>query len=384
LSEYVWHVVESLRRNPRVEHVCVLADRGPAAAPPQDPRVSVHQCWSFGGFDQPFSVVRWARRCRADAVWFHMHMTSWGNTRLSQFTGLAAPAVCRIAGLPTIVTLHNMLGLTDLKWARPQATWFDVLGGHVATSMLRIPHMVCVLLPEYAALMRGRYGIDARVMPMGTPGTPAVEPPSPTTASRSLLVFGRLGSYKRLEVVVDAVREMTAEGADIRLLVAGSDSRQASGYVHAMRQQYGHLPFIEFLGYVPEDAVPSLFERSAACILPYATVTGMSSVATQAAMYGVPIIASDINGVRLFEKHGLRINFFDWPDPGSLKRTIRHVLTPPTRCREDVWHNLRYCRGQMMDDVVDDYVDHIEAAVAARAGVEHGVKAAIASAFRLR
>ena len=84
-------------------------------------------------------------------------------------------------------------------------------------------------------------------------------------------------------------------------------------------------------------------------------------------MYGVPIIASDIPGTRLFEKHGLRINFFDWPDARSLKRAIRDVLAAPAASREDAAHNLRYCRGQLMDDVVSEYVDIIEALVAAKA-----------------
>jgi glycosyltransferase involved in cell wall biosynthesis len=367
LSEYAWHVVDRLCRNHRVDHVHVLAERGQDTATLQDRRISVHQCWSFGGIDQPLSVARAARALQVDAVWFHMHMTSGGNSRLSQFAGVAAPAVCRLAGMPTIVTLHNMLGLTDLKWARPQAKWFDVMGAHMATTLLRIPDAVCVLLPEYATLLRSRYGVNARVMPMGTLGTPKAPLDRPSVPSNVLLAFGHFGSYKRLEVVVDAVRELNAEDTEVKLIVAGTDSRQAPGYLAGMQRQCAGASGIEFLGYVPEHDVPALFGQAAACILPFATVTGMSSVATQAAMYGLPIIASDIPGTRLFEKHGLRINFFDWPEAQSLKRAIRHVLATPAQSREGAAHNLRYCRGQLMDDVVSEYVDIIEALVAAKA-----------------
>jgi glycosyltransferase involved in cell wall biosynthesis len=367
LSEYAWHVVDRLCRNHRVDHVHVLAERGQDTATLHDRRISVHQCWSFGGIDQPFSVARAARALKVDAVWFHMHMTSGGNSRMSQCAGVVAPAVCRLSGVPTIVTLHNMLGLTDLKWARPQAKWFDVVGAHLATTLLRIPDAVCVLLPEYAELLRSRYGVNARVMPMGTLGTPKPPLDRPLRPSNTVLAFGHFGSYKRLEVVVDAVRELNADGQRIKLIVAGTDSRQAPGYLAGMRRQCADASAIEFLGYVPEHEIPALFEQAAACILPFATVTGMSSVATQAAMYGLPIIASDIPGTRLFEKHGLRINFFDWPDAQSLAQVVRHVLASPAHCREDAAHNLRYCRGQLMDDVVSDYVDIIEALVAAKA-----------------
>ena len=202
---------------------------------------------------------------------------------------------------------------------------------------------------------------------MGTLGTPKSPLDRPAVSSIALLAFGHFGSYKRLEVAVDAVRELNAEGTMVKLIVAGTDSRQAPGYLAEMQRQCADVSGIEFVGYVPEPEIPTLFDRAAACILPFATVTGMSSVATQAAMYGVPIIASDIPGTRLFEKQGLKINFFDWPNAQSLKRTIRHVLATPAQSLEGAAHNLRYCRGQLMDDVVSEYVDMIEALLAAKA-----------------
>jgi len=383
LSEYVWHVVQSLARSVRVDEVHVLADRGEAGTPVRG-RIHVHQCWSFGGIDQPFAVARAARSLGVDAVWFHTHMTSGGNTRRSQLAGIAAPAVCRLAGLPTVVTVHNMLGMTDVRLARPSARWVDVLGGHLATAMFRIPDKVCVLLSEYADLMRARYGIDARVMPLGTLGRPATVPVMAPRAGTPLLAFGRFGTYKRLEIVIDAVRGLAADGEDVRLIVAGSDSRQTPGYLADLQNRCRDLPNVQFLGYVDEPDVPALFEQSAACILPYATVTGMSSVATQAAMYGVPIIASDVPGVRLFENGGLRLNFFAWPNARSLKDTIRRVLAGPQQCAADLWHNLRCCRAQMMDDVVDEYVDMIESAIAARGGKAREASDDIPAASRLR
>ncbi len=199
LSEYVWHLVERLGRNPRVEHVHVLADRGAHAAPASSGRVSVHQCWSFGGVDQPFSVVRWARAFAVDAVWFHLHMTSGGNTRLSQFAGLAAPAVSRAAGFSTIVTLHNMLGVTDLKWARPSASRFDVLGGHLATALLRVADETCVL----SAGIRGAHAFALR-----DPGAPHAARHSRHAGTVARAARGRGGTPAGIR----PVRELQASG----------------------------------------------------------------------------------------------------------------------------------------------------------------------------
>lgn len=103
LSEYAWHLVQSLQASARVERVHVLADRGPYDIAASDGRVTVHRCWNFDGIDQPLRVVRAARRLKVDAIWFNLHLTSAGNTRVSWFAGLSAPAVARCAGLTTIV-----------------------------------------------------------------------------------------------------------------------------------------------------------------------------------------------------------------------------------------------------------------------------------------
>jgi len=384
LSEYVWHVAKSLSSNPRIEHVHVLADRGEESESPDLDRVSVHQCWSFSGVDKPLAVTRLARRLAVDAVWFHMHMTSGGNTRLSQFASLASPAVSRAAGIPTIVTLHNMLGLTEVKYAYPTAGRLDVLGGHAATALLRFADEVCVPLPQYSELMRSRYGIQARFMPLGTPGSSITAVPPSFGGPQTLLAFGRFGSYKRLEVVLEAVDAMHKEGINLRLVIAGSDSRRTPGYIAKTLDRYRHIHNVEYAGYVRERDVQSLFERATVCVLPYATVTGMSSVITQAAMYGVPIVASDVPGMRLFEKLGLRINFFDWPVAASLCRAIHGVFASPALSRDDAVHNLAYCRARSMDDVVNRYVGLIAGAVDARSSRDCQRDGAISMASRLK
>ena len=159
LSEYGWHLVEYLKLSERVERVYVLADRlsGPLAETPAMP--DVIRCWSFGGSLLPVDIVRQARRLNVDAIWFNLHLTSSGNTKLSRLAGVAAPALARCARFVTLVTLHNMLGLTNLAETRLNASRLDVWGAHLATRLLGAASMMCVPRPEYADLLRSRYGL---------------------------------------------------------------------------------------------------------------------------------------------------------------------------------------------------------------------------------
>jgi glycosyltransferase involved in cell wall biosynthesis len=364
LSEYAWHVVQSLRTNPRVQHVHVLADRCPNASEQND-RVTVHRCWSFSSIDQPATVALAARRLNVDVVWFNLHLTSGGNTRSSWFAGLAAPAATRSAGVVTVVTLHNMLGCTDVKWAGPKTYRADRVGAHIATSQLAAANVVCVLVPEYATLLRSRYGFRCiHVMPLGTLGTPAGSPVRETGDTRTLVSFGHFGSYKRLEDLLEVMADISVSRPDIRLKIAGTDSRHTPGYLARLKELYRHVRNVTFEGYVSETDVPGFF-RASASVLPYATTAGTSAVAMQSAMYGVPIIASDVPGFRSLERSGMRMTFFEWGSKDSLKDAISRVLFDRTKRLDDASHNLAYCRSQPMDTVIDRYLDIFEAALAA-------------------
>jgi len=363
LSEYGWHLVEYLKLSERVERVYVLADRlsGPLAETPATP--DVIRCWSFGGTFLPVDIVRQARRLNVDAIWFNLHLTSSGNTKLSRLAGVAAPALARCARFVTLVTLHNMLGLTDLTETRLNASRLDVWGAHLATRLLGTASMVCVPRPEYADLLRGRYGLHrVRHIPLGTPGTPLTTPP--TARGHGLLAFGHFGSSKRLEHLLEAVAELSERRTDVHLRIGGTSSRYTPQYLENLRRRHEGRGYVTFLGYVPESEVSALFQSSAISVLPYGTVTGMSSVAIQSAMYGIPILASDIRGFRALEAEGLSLTFFEWRNKESLKQGIERILDSPddTR-RHDALRNLEYCERQRMEAVVDEYLTILESLV---------------------
>jgi glycosyltransferase involved in cell wall biosynthesis len=361
LSEYGWHLVERLKLSDRVAELHVLSDRSPdAGASHRAGKLRVAPTWTFGGIDLPVAVTREARRLNVDAVWFQLHLTSSGNSRMSRFVGLAAPAVTRLMGLPTLVTLHNMLGLTDLDRTAVSAGRLDLLGARLATALVCRAHAVCVPRPEYATLLAAAYrGPLVKYVPLGTLGMPLAQPV--TGGRRGILAFGHFGSNKRLEVLIQAVAELSRKRPDAHLYVGGTSSRHNPDYLAHLEARYASAGYVTFLGYVPEAAVPPLFVGVAASVLPYATTTGMSSVAVQSAMYGAPIVASDIPGFRALEREGLRMRFFDWDDMGSLVQALSDVFDQPEAVRRsEARQNLDYCTRQRMDDVVDIYLDIVD------------------------
>jgi len=70
----------------------------------------------------------------------------------------------------------------------------------------------------------------------------------------------------------------------------GGDHPQAAGYIEAVRQQCAGNPRIEFCGYVPEDALPDLFQSSAVAVMPYHR-PGMQRRRAFGMRLGVPIVS---------------------------------------------------------------------------------------------
>ena len=360
LAEYGWHLTEALRTTDGIERVHVMADRAPGSVRRRDGALDVIPCWTFGSPLLGPSVVAAARRLPVDVLWFNIHMTSTGNNRWAWFGGVCAPAVARAAGFKVLVTLHNMLGLTDLGASGVRARPWDLAGAHLATRTLGFAHLVSVLRPEYLELLRSTYGMRRVVhLPHGTLGEPVAEP-EPNDGTH-ILTFGHFGTYKRLETLIEAVQRLSESGMPVRLSIGGSDSRHAPGYLARMQARYGSMREVTFLGYVPERDVPALFRSAAVCVLPYATMTGMSGVAVQAAMHGVPIVASDIPAFRALEREGLRPRFFEWGDVSSLAQAIAALLRSPVERRTQAQANLQFASSQRMSMVARGYVALLDA-----------------------
>ena len=141
-------------------------------------------------------------------------------------------------------------------------------------------------------------------------------------------------------------------------------SRYTPNYLEDLRRRHEGRGYATFLGYVPEGEVSALFQSAAISVLPYGTVTGMSSVAVQSAMYGIPILASDIPGFRALELEGLRLSFFEWRNKESLKQGIERILDLPVDTRrQDALRNLEYCERQRMETIVGEYLNILESLV---------------------
>jgi glycosyltransferase involved in cell wall biosynthesis len=172
-----------------------------------------------------------------------------------------------------------------------------------------------------------------------------------------LLAMGHWGTYKRLEMLMDAFPRIAAQIPNTKLVIAGCDHPIVPGYIESVAQKYRNDPRIEFAGYVPEPAIPELFRSTSLLLMPYSSSTGSSGVAHQAAEYGVPIVCADILDFREMAAHErLAIDFYEVENADSFVNRVVETLSSRARLAEMSWKNYQAAQSMTLPHIVNNYL----------------------------
>ena len=357
LNEYGFHVAEQLRQE-RCVDLTVLGDYLPTPAD-ELPGFKVVRCWGFGRRGNIASLLRAIRRVKPDVAWFNLGFASFGDRPLSAVLGLVTPAAARLHGVHSHVTLHQLFETVDLEDAAVSSPRLYRAGGWLATHLLLSANSLSVLMPAYRRTLDEKYR-HGRVS-VRSHGIFAGRPDPPDFARRGnpthcILAFGKWGTYKRLELLIEAFDRVAKKFPNVKLVIGGGDHPKTPGYVHSMAQRHAN-DRIQFLGYVPEESIADLFREASLAVMPYTSSAGSSGVAHLAAQYGVPVIASGIQDFRdLAEHEGIAMRFFTSGDVDSLVEQLLLALNSPDELKEMAWRSYAAGVAMSMPLVVREYI----------------------------
>lgn len=359
LNEYGFHIARELRQLPGIS-LTILGDTDAPAGEPELEGFDVVRCWAFNSLKNPASLLHEIRRIKPDVVWFNLGFASFGGKPLPAFEGIAIPAMVRLSGFYTHVTLHQLMETVDLKDAGVRFPLMYKIGGFLATQILLFANSVSVMLPAYRDILRDKYSRGA--IYVRRHGILSGRPEYPDFSLRGnpqkqILAFGKWGTYKRLELMVEAFHIVAKAEPHAQLMIAGSDHPKAAGYLKSIQAQCREHPQIKFMGYVQEDAIPAMFQHSMVAVMPYTSSAGSSGIAHLAAAYGVPIIASDIPDFhQLAEEEGLAIEFFTPGNAQALADSMLKLLRSPERQTEMALQNVSAALRMSMPEIILQYL----------------------------
>ncbi len=374
LNEYAYHFIRCLRQKAEVQEIILLTDDLPPGQTYQsvqqqdnivDAPVRVVPCWHFNAWRNPLRILSAVRKLKPDVVLFNLQFATFGDQKIAATLGLLTPALVHLTGQPTVVLLHHLMEKINLASAGFGSKIEGLIRffGKIVTRLLLATDLVAVTIPNYVELLQKHYGADNVLL---VPHGAFEEEPQPVAKplsdeGQTLLTFGKFGTYKRVELLLEAFALLQAGGKypALKLVIAGTDSPNAPGYLQRVQQQYGSLKHVSFTGYIPEEEVADVFGRATIVVLPYNSTTGSSGVLHQAGEYGKAVVLPHVGDfVEVIADEGYIGSFFQLGNVDSLAGTIASLLDNPQQCRQLGQHNYIAAHGLPMKSVVDWYLVH--------------------------
>lgn len=340
IGQYGYHLTRALANAGLFSRLTVLAGSAHAQTGPHPNHLGltdIDYCWQPDSWSARQSILSRVKYLNPDLIWFNLGASIFGKSPISNLSGLLTPmSVSR--HFPTVVTLHELVELADLRALNAPGGALAPLGARLLTHMATQADVVCLTMRHYAEWLSAR-GVDCAHIPIGSYHEPEL---LEETESCELLFFTTLAPYKGLELLIEAFIQLRGENSHLRLTIAGTSHMRFPNYANDLREHFGESQGIRWLGQISEDNVKNLFQHARLVILPYAASTGSSSVLYQAATWGRAVVASDLREVRkLALENDLQIQFFETNHLESLCDSIRLLLNSPSLRHAQAQHNFK-------------------------------------------
>ena len=368
IGQYGYHITRALAHSGSFSRVTVLAGSHINGEHPNHLGLTeIEYCWVPGQFNARQAIVSRLKRLNPDLVWFNLGASIFGKSPWKNVSGLLAPMFVRRMGFPTVVTLHELVELADLRALNAPGGSFALWGARLLTNIATRADMVCLTMSHYARWLTAR-GIDCMHIPIGAYHEPKLLEESKT---QELLFFTTLAPFKGLKLLLNAFSELRAEYSQLRLTIAGAEHTRFPEFTRDLKARFNGMHGVHWLGQVAEDDVMDLFRRAQIVVLPYAASTGSSSVLYQAATWGRPVVASDLREIQaLADENDLQVEFFRSGNVKSLRDAIRALLNSSAQRSAQAEHNFISIQHARPEETCRRYIEAFNRALEKRRSVK--------------
>jgi len=367
LNEYGYHLVKNFVQNEEVSELVLISDK--TESPKQldfenSEKVTVNECWSFNSYANLFLIIRQVIKEKPEIVLFNLQFVKFGDKKIPAALGLLLPMILRFLGFKTMVLMHNILEQVDLENAgftsnKVVQKVYNFIGTTLTRCILK-SNKVAVTINKYVDVLNVKYKTKNVVLiPHGT--FESIREPNFDLpfGPKKIMAFGKFGTYKKVEILIDAVIEIRKTNQEpIEVVIAGTDSPNTPGYLQSVKEKYAHIEGITFTGYVEENDVERIFSESTIVAFPYTSTTGSSGVLHQAGSYGKAVVMPDLGDLALLvEEEGYKGEFFNPTSSSSLAKAISTILDDDHYRRRIAKINFEAASALSMDKIVKMYLN---------------------------
>lgn len=237
---------------------------------------------------------------------------------------MVAAVASKLAGVPLVHHVHSQTNTEVGQQLQSRVNaWLEKTCCRRASKVIAVSNSI-------ADYMR-KTGFDEnkiQVVPNGVPGRWTSRAPHPPTRSETwnIGMVALLRPRKGLEVLFEALRELIVRNLPVRLRVVGRfETPLYRAECLRLAENMGIGRYIDWVGF--SSQVDAELARMHCLVLPSVLPEGLPMVLIEAMASGVPIVGSDVDGIRdviTHEKNGM---FAEPGDAESLADSLQHVLS---------------------------------------------------------
>jgi glycosyltransferase involved in cell wall biosynthesis len=371
LNEYGYHLVRSFVGKSEVDQIYVLTnhleDNSQYSRYEMD-GIEIIPCWKFNSLFAAYDISKKIRELQPDVVIMNLQFMTFGEGKVPAALGLLTPWLCKLMRIPNMVILHNItetvkldtIGMAGSKWKAGLFMWI----GKQLTKFILKADLVGLTISQYVDIIKEKYNAkNVILLPHGNFELPERSYLPDALPEINLMAFGKFGTYKKVEVMLEAVKllENKYPLQKFTAAIAGTDNPNVKGYLDAVKKQYSYMSNVSFTGYVPEENVESIFKTSTFVIFPYTTTTGSSGILHQAGSYARACILPKIDDLeRVVEEEGYGGAYFETDNAQSLANAVAHLIEKPEERKRYEDMNYAAAKGLPMNELAQWYLLHAQ------------------------
>ena len=371
LNEYGYHLIRSFVGKPNIEKIFVLTNNledNSRYAKYSTQGIDLIPCWDF---NSPFSfvkIVKELKKLKVDLVIFNLQFMTFGEGKIPAALGLLTPWLCKLLNIPSIVLLHNItetvkldtIGMAENKLKEKLFLWI----GEQLTKFILKADLVGLTISQYVDIIKAKYKADNIILlPHGNFELPERSYLPENPKEINLMAFGKFGTYKKVEVMLEAVKILEKKYPDQKFVatVAGTDNPNVKGYLENVKQEYSSMKNVVFTGYIPEEEVETIFKQSTFIVFPYTTTTGSSGILHQAGSYARACILPKIDDLeRVVDEEGYGGEYFTTDNAQSLADAVSKLIENPVERKKYEDMNYKAAKGLPMNELAQWYLLHAQ------------------------
>jgi glycosyltransferase involved in cell wall biosynthesis len=272
-----------------------------------------HRLWQLFYFGE--GVLLWRRLCRRGIRHVHAHFAHSGSA-----VGMLAAELGAPERMTFSFTMHGQSEFDEVvRYALADkvrcAQFVACIGHHCRAQMMRF-----VGPEQWPKLSIIRCGVD--VDDFALAGAAQRRPGDPLR----ILCVGRLVPDKGQSMLIEACRQLLAEGIDVRLRLVGDGSDRTR--LEQLAARHGLLERITFSGSVGQDAIRELYAEADVFCLP-SFAEGIPVVLMEAMARGCPVVATRVMGVAELVDDGHSGLLVAPADPDALAAALQRIALEP-------------------------------------------------------